>query len=89
VEEETTGSRACVDGVGQTFELDALLLKLPDEVDQMFDAATEPVQFSDHKGVSSTESVTSLGETGALGSAPAHPVFEDLLTAGSLKSLSL
>ena len=39
VEEEAAGGGGGVDGVGEAFELDALLVELIDQVDELFDAA--------------------------------------------------
>lgn len=89
VEEEPTGYRSGVDGVGQALEVNALLLKVADEIDRMLDAAAETVQFPIRKGVSLTETVLSLSESKALRSTTADPVFEDLLATSFLKSFRL
>lgn len=89
MEEETTRRRTGVDRVRQAFELNALLLKLPDQIDKMLNTTAKPIQFADHEGVSVTQAVTSLRETGTFRSAPTHPVFEDLLAACVLESFGL
>ncbi len=89
MKEEAAGSRAGIDGVSQTFKLNALLLKFPYEIDQVLDAATQPVELPDYKGVALTEAFTSLDEPGSLSSASAHPVFEDLLASSFLESFGL
>lgn len=64
VKEEAAGGRASVDGIGQTLELHFLLLKLPDEIDQVLDAAAEPIQLPNDKGVSCAKTLTGWARPG-------------------------
>ena len=39
------------DSIGETLELDALLVQRANQIDQVFDAATKSIQFPDNKGI--------------------------------------
>ena len=39
------------DSIGETLELDALLVQRANQIDQVFDAATKSLQFPDNKGI--------------------------------------
>ena len=45
MKEEPSRRRAGVDGVGETLELDALLVQLADQIDQLLDAAAQAIQL--------------------------------------------
>jgi hypothetical protein len=52
VKEEPSRRRAGVDGVGETLELDALLVQLADQIDQLLDATAQAIQLPDDQRVS-------------------------------------
>ena len=89
MEEELAGRRSGVAGVGQTLELYSLLLKLADQIDQMLDAAAQPVEFPDHKRIAATKTFSRLYQPWAFSSCSANPVLKDLLAASFSKSLQL
>ena len=60
MEKESAGGRAGVDGVGQTLELNPLLLKLSDQIDKLLDAPPQPIQFPNDEGVSVAEVLSGL-----------------------------
>ncbi len=89
MEEEPTRGGTCIDRVGETLELDTLLLELTDQIDQVLDASPKPVQLPDHERVSFAKTFLRLRKARAFCSAAAYLVFKDLLTAGLLKRPNL
>ncbi len=89
MEEEPTRGGSGINGVGQAFELDTLLLELTDQIDQVLDASPKPVQLPDHERVSFAKTFLRLRKARAFCSAAAYLVFENLFAAGLLKSLNL
>ena len=64
-------------------------MKLADQIDKMFDAAAEPVEFPDDKRVAFAEGFLRLGQPGPLRAAAADLVFEELLATGFDEGLGL
>ena len=56
-------------------------MQLPDQVDQVFDASTQPVQFPNNQGVLFAQYFQDFGQPGSLRAAAADLIVEDLLAA--------
>jgi hypothetical protein len=78
MEEESSRCGAGVDGVGEALELHAVLVKFTNQVNEVLDAAAQPIQFPDDQRVTFAQGFLRFGETGPLGSAAADFVLEDL-----------
>src|SRR5574337_1663656 len=89
MEEEAAGRRAGVDGVGQAVELDAMLVQLSDQIDQLLDAAAQAIQLPDHERVTLAQHFESLGQTWTVGARAAHLVLEDLLAPSLSQGFAL
>ena len=69
--EEAARSCASIDGVGQTPELDTLLLELAYQIDQVLVASPKPVQLPNDKSVSFRRPLLSFRETRTFRECPA------------------
>src|SRR5262245_21328129 len=77
-------------GVIECFEHDAACFQLVDDVQQVPDAAREPVEFGDYQHVAWPKCPESLGKfVAAVGRLAAQLLGEDLCTAGRLESFNL
>ena len=81
MEEEPARRRTGVDGVGEALELDALLVQMANQIDQLLDAAAQTIQLPDHERVTLAQHFESLGQAGTRGPRAAHLVLKDLLAA--------
>ena len=66
MEEEPTGWCSGVDSIRQALELDAQLVQCTDQIDQLFDATAQPIQFPDDECVPSADELERRPETLAL-----------------------
>ena len=81
VEEKPARWGAGVDGVGEALELNALLVKFPDEINEMFHASAKTVQLPDHERVTLAEHFTQFAEARPLAAAAADFVVENFLAS--------
>jgi hypothetical protein len=51
VEEKAARGGACVDRIRKTLELSTLPMEFADQVDEIFDASAQPVEFPNHEGI--------------------------------------
>lgn len=59
-------------------KLHTLLVKFTDQVDEVLDAAAQPIQFADDQRVAFAQGSLRFGQAGALGPAAADLVVKDL-----------
>lgn len=81
VKKEAAGWRASIDGIGQTLELDTLLMQFTNQIDQILDAASQAIQFPNHERVALAQHFQCLGESWTLGSTATDLVVVNLFTA--------
>jgi hypothetical protein len=79
VEEEAACRGTRVDGVRETDEVDPLRLEAAHEIDELLDAAPEPIELPDDERVAITEDVERSLESRTIGDPAAHGVVERLL----------
>lgn len=81
MEEEAPRGSACVDRIGQTLELHALLVEFAHKINQVLDAAAQTIQFPDDQGITLTEQFQCFGKSWPLGTAAADFVVEYLFAS--------
>ena len=80
---------AGVDAFGEAEQLDFKGMKALDEVDQVGDAAAEPVEAPDDEGVVGAQGIEEAVELGALAAAAGSVIGIDAVAAGVLQGIDL
>jgi hypothetical protein len=75
VEEEASRRRARIDSIGEALELNALFVKISDEIDQILYASAEPIQLPHDEGVAVAKGLLRLDERGSFGAAAGDLIF--------------
>jgi hypothetical protein len=89
LEEHAADGGGGVDALVQDDEVDAALLQLLGQGDEVFQGAAEPVELGEHQLVALAQDEQGLVEFGTAGEFPGRLVDEDLFVAGGFEGVEL
>lgn len=79
MEKKPTGWGTRIDCICEALELDALIVQLANQINQVLDTAAKPIQLPNNERIVFTQQFQCLGQSRSLSAAAADFVVENLL----------